>query len=166
MTPAIDELTQVSAAFARQLLDRMPEFERHCAVETLAGVEGRHLLVRIPSPAGPDRDITIWMCGGTEPSLSFGKDGWHTHNTHFRELREDVWEEESLLDLLEAILRDDVVLCRDLGGDVARDWCVLDLRNPDAIEVELTDPYGTSERIRLMSFSGKTDQTISRKPDA
>lgn len=146
----LDELTDVSRDFARRFLARFPALSSSCSVETFAGVPGKHLRIHIDSPAGSDRDVTIWMLNGTEPSLGFGN--WHTH--------EDLHCEESLLDLLDAILRDQFVVCEDPDATPQPFSDVLDLREPDALLEELTWPR-RGNRVRLATFSGRGDREVT-----
>ena len=156
----IDELSEPSRDFARLLLARLPDVRPSCSMEAIDGLPGQHLHVRIKSPAGTDRDVVIWMEGGDEPSLAFGENGWHTHETHTRQVGPDEYQDESLIDLLDAILRDQFVLFEEPGAEPVPFGSVLDLRDPNALTEELTDP-ACSEQVRIKTFTGKGDREVN-----
>ena len=156
----IDNLTDTSREFAREFLGRFPALASCCSTQSLEGIPGNHLAIQIDSPAGADRKVCIWMEGEHEPSLVFGADGWHTHNTHYRELGDGRYRNESLLDLLQAILTDEFVICEEPDAPPDRMSSVLDLRDPTALLDEVTSP-GSSERIRIKSFTGRADRETS-----
>ena len=123
-------LTEDSKKFADRLFGRHPELRAYAYMERQEGSEGFHLGLEIPSPTGDDsRNVIVWMDEGTEPSLAFGP--FHTHA--------DVWvysdglregdlppteapddEVNAFIGLLEAILSDEFVRARRLGGGVRR----------------------------------------------
>ncbi len=156
----IDQLTDLSRDFARQFLSRFPALASSCSSEPIEGFAGRHLLIRIDSPAGSDRNVTIWMECGDEPSLAFGTAGWHTHNDYTREIEPGLYCDESLLDLLEAILGDKFVLFEEPEAEPRPFSSVLDLREPNALLDELTSP-DCSTRVRIKTFTGRSDREVS-----
>ncbi len=156
---AIDELPDVSREFARLFLARFPDLQPSCSRESIEGVPGLHLLIRIKSPAGTDRDVTIWMEMGDEPSLAFGEGGWHTHFSNTRQVGPNDYQEESLLDLLAAIFEDQVVIFEEPGDKPKAIDSVLDLRDPDALIEEFTTPDCT-DRVRIKTFTGHGDREV------
>ena len=156
----IDQLTALSRDFARRFLARFPALASSCSSESIEGVSGRHLLIRIDSPAGSDRNATIWMENGDEPSLAFGTGGWHTHNEYTREVEPGLYCEESLLDLLEAILEDEFVVFEEPDALPRPFSNTLDLREPTALLDELTSPH-CSKRVRIKTFTGRSDREVS-----
>ena len=156
----IDQLTDLSREFARQFLARFPALASSCSSEAIEGVPGQHLRILIDSPAGSDRNVTIWMESGDEPSLAFGTGGWHTHNEHTREVEHGLYREETLLDLLQAILGDEFVVFEEPDAKPRPFSSVLDLRGPNALLDELTSPH-CSKRVRLKSFTGRSDREVS-----
>ena len=162
MTAPLDigQLTDLSREFARQFLARFPTLSSSCSSEVIEGVPGRHLLIRIDSPAGSDRNVTIWMERGEEPSLAFGTGGWHTHNEYIREVEPGLYRDESLLELLQAILGDEFVVLEEPDAGPSPFSSVMDLRRPNALLDELTSPH-CSKRVRLESFTGRRDREFS-----
>lgn len=156
----IGELTEASREFAVGFLGRFPGLHASCSAETIAGVPGRHLLIRIVSPAGEDRNVTIWMEGGDEPSLAFGSGGWHTHDDFTRQLGPNLYQDESLFDLLEAILDDQFVVFEEPDAEPRPFRSVLDLRAPNAVIEEITNPH-CSDRFLIKTFSGRGDREVS-----
>jgi hypothetical protein len=156
----IDQLTALSREFARQFLVRFPTLSSSCSSEVIEGVPGRHLLIRVDSPAGSDRNVTMWMESGDEPSLAFGTGGWHTHNEYTREVEPGLYRAESLLDVLQAILGDEFVVLEEPDAAPRPFSSVLDLRGPSALLDELTSPH-CSKRVRLKSFTGRRDREVS-----
>ncbi len=112
----IDQLTDSSRDFARRFLARFPALASYCSIEPIEGVPGRHLRIHIDSPADSGRNVTIWMESGNEPSLAFGTGGWHTHNDYTRQIEPGLYCDESLLDLLQAILGDEFVVFEEPRG--------------------------------------------------
>jgi len=156
----IDALTDLSKEFARRFLARFPALVSACSSESIEGIPGRHLRIHVDSPAGPDRNVTIWMNGGDEPSLGFGTGGWHTHDDYTREVEPGLCRDESLLDLLQAILEDQFVVFEEPDA-APRPFCsVLDLRNPNALLEELTSPH-CSKRVRIKTFTGRNDREVA-----
>ena len=117
------------------------------------------MVINLASPTGDsDRTLGVWMERGSEPSLGFGPS--HTHA--------EVWAADgacsghsgSIIDLITAILRDEVVILQEIGGEHPghQDW--LDLRDPASIEEHLTSRY-SADRIRLKSWSGRADREVA-----
>ena len=156
----IDELSEASREFARLLLDRLPDVRQSCSIESIEGLPGLHLFVRVRSPAGPDRDVVIWMEEGDEPSLGFGEHGWHTHETNTKRVGPNEYRDESLIDLLDAIMLDQFVLFEEPGADPVPFGSVLDLRDPDDLLEELTSPY-SGERLCIKTFTGDGDREVT-----
>lgn len=156
----IDHLTAVSRDFARQFLEQFPTLSSSCSSESIEGVPGKHLLICIESPAGSDRNVTIWMNDGDEPSLAFGPSGWHTHDDYTRQFEPGMYCDESLLDLLQAILNDEFVVIEELDCVPKPFNSVLDLREPNALLEELTSPR-CSKRVRLKTFTGRGDRDVA-----
>lgn len=104
-------------------------------------------MIDVPSPTGdPERTVAIWLEDG-DPSIGFGS--WHTH----AESMAAFW------DCLEAILGDQLVLARDIGGQFDSFEDLLDLRGEDAALERLTNQYA-APRIRLRSFTGARDREL------
>lgn len=156
----IDLLTDRSREFARQFMARFPALSSCCSGEAIEGIPGLHLHIHIESPAGPDRSVTIWMESGDEPSLAFGTGGWHTHNQHTSEVEPGLYREETLLDLLQAILGDEFVVFEEPDASPMPFSSVLDLRGPNALLEELTSSY-CSKRVRIKCFTGRRDREVS-----
>jgi len=150
------KLSSASASFASRLFKSLPELEQHARMEPNPDrVEQFELIVEVQSPTGdPHRSIVIWMEDG-EPSLAFGT--WHTHGGLFGEIQSKGCE--GLIDTARAILRDQFVLCYDMGGENDGRCGVLDLRNQDAIAEELTNKYSPG-KVEIRSWSGSADRGI------
>lgn len=155
----LEQLTDESRSYARELLQLFPQLEASCTAEVQKGFPGQHLLVQVTSPKAPDRNVTIWMESGTEPSLGFGDRGWHTHEDHVRCTAPGKYEAETLIDLLEAIQRDQFVLIEDAGRPREAFGSVLDLRDSQAMLEQLTTP-GFKGPLRIKTFTGSGDQDI------
>lgn len=153
----LSRLSAASRMFADRLFGFAPDVKQHAAMETDAREAGRfQLLVTIPSPTGDaDRAIVFWM-EGDEPSLGFGE--WHTHASLFGQPNHGSLDE--LLDLFRAIRADRVVLCRTDATKDNHNETLLDLREPDALEDELTSPAGSGE-LELLSWGGTADRRVS-----
>jgi hypothetical protein len=129
------------------LFEAIPEAE---ACSRMEGSTSADLLVEIPSPTGdPERQVTIWMEGGDEPSVEFGD--WHTHAG--LQVNDDV------IDLVKGILADQFVLACYVGGEHSGRCEVIDLRVPDALVEELTSQYSPG-RVKLRTWSGKGDREV------
>ena len=142
------KLSAASRAFAERLFRELPEAEFHAKMD---GDEDAHLLVETPSPTGdPDRQLTVWMESGEEPSLGFG--GWHTHA--------DLLErEEELIEIARAILEERCGVIYDLGVETSIFGGLLDLDDESELLEELTCPHG-SGRVRIHTWSGRGDRDV------
>jgi hypothetical protein len=139
--------TPASRAFAEALFEAFPHLKVRAELYAERESGPFELRLTLPSPTGaPERAVKLWV-EEEVPGLAFGP-GWHTHA--------DAWPDESLVELLRAILGDRFVLCFDVGGDADSAPGVIDLRNPRALADELAAP-GSPGRLRLVSWSGAAD---------
>ena len=157
----IARLAAPSRAFAHQLLHELPQLRASCTMAPIPGLPDLHLVVRVASPVDIGRSVVLWMESGDEPSLAFGRHGWHVHETYSRRTTSGTFCDESLIDLLRAILADEVVLFAEDGAEPVPFGSVLDLREPDALLDVLTRPHG-SGGIRILTFTGRGDRHVSR----
>lgn len=148
-----DALGSFSRRLASAVFDAMPEFQQHARNIQSGETDGSSLLVAVPSPTNDDaRQLMIWVDEIATPSIGFGPD--HTHESS------DEDGIVAIIDRAQAILDDKLLVIEDVGGTYSghRSW--LDLREPDAIEEELTSPYSPG-RALLKSWSGRADRQVS-----
>ena len=83
-----------------------------CKVEE----KGKNLVgMVIDSPTGNDYlQIALWMCG-KDLSVTFGP--WHTHVDHEKRISEEEYVSETIVDVVRAIIRDEFVVCENVGGE-------------------------------------------------
>jgi hypothetical protein len=86
------------------------------------------------------------------PSIGFGPS--HTHENR---------DDEGIAAIVEraaAILDDKLLIIEHVGGETPGHGSWIDLREPAALEDELTSPYSPGTAL-LKSWSGKVDREIS-----
>ena len=114
--------------------------------------------VVIDSPTGNEYlQIALWMCD-KDLSVSFGS--WHTHVEHDKRVSEEQYENESIEDVVKAIIRDEFVISEDVGGEYSGHKGGLDLRYEEAILEEITSKYSPGH-IRISSWGGTQDGEYS-----
>lgn len=147
-----DALGSFSKRLAAAVFAAIP-VARHYATMVHSGEkDGRSLNVLIPSPSGDDkRCVCIWVDEVVTPSVGFGPS-----HTHFSP--DDAGISETI-ELCRAVLEDKLLIIQNVGGkyDGHSGW--LDIRDPEAIEEELTSPYSPGRAI-LKSWSGKVDREV------
>ena len=150
-----DRLGTVSRALAVALFSAHPELRSMAQMTPGDERDGLSLLVEIPSPTGdPDRAAAIWL-DESVPSIDFGD--WHSHGDVLAESGSSESQISSVIELLGAIMRDEFVLISDVGGEFHGHTSVLDLRDPNALEDELTSPYSPGH-VQIRSWSGARDR--------
>ncbi len=108
----------------------------------------------IDSPTGNTcLQIALWMCR-KDLSVTFGP--WHTHVNHDKRISEDEYVSETIVDVVRAIIRDEFVVCEDIGGEHPGFKSRLDLRYKEAILEEITSDYSPGH-IRISSWGGSQD---------
>lgn len=155
-----DRAAPASRAFAERLFARFPELHDAAVLERRSGETDWLLLVEqaSPNPAEPD-GLIVWMEDhGLTPSLAFGR--WHTHADVCGGGRPDGDGATGLLDLLGAILGDELVLCETVGGRSEVFPSLIDPTDIGALADEVTDPAGMG-RVRLLSWSGAADREVT-----
>ena len=111
----VSRLTMLSGLLASRLFHRLPELETHARMEPSSIPDEFDLLVDIPSPSGASNPkIYVWMERGVEPSVEFGD--WHTHARVWTPGEDHTKQVDGIVDLIQAILADQVVLIYDVGG--------------------------------------------------
>ncbi|NMO21121.1 hypothetical protein HPC49_28890 [Pyxidicoccus fallax] len=145
--------TPASRVFAEQLFAAFPSLRTRAELFAEREDGPFELTLTLPSPTGTrERDVRVWVEQGV-PSLAFGP-GWHTHADTWA-----AWPGESLVDLLRAILEDRFVLSFDVDATPDATPGVIDLRNPTALEDELT-AWSAPGRLRLASWGGTADAEV------
>jgi hypothetical protein len=147
-----DALGSVSKRLAAALFAAIPEARNHVSMFQSGEADGQSLIVRIPSPSGDsERCVQIWVDEVATPTIEFGP----TH-THCSADHNGVAE---VVDLCQAILQDNLLIIQDVGGqhDGSSGW--LDVRGPEALTEELTDPYSPGS-AKLKSWSGRADRDV------
>ena len=115
--------------------------------------DGLSLNLVIPSPTGDEaRQCVVWVDEVATPSIGFGPS--HTHE------QSDDDGIAAILNILHAILADQLLIIEDVGGTYSGHGAWIDLRDPEALEEELTSPYSPG-RALLKSWSGKIDHPVS-----
>lgn len=162
------KLSDPSGKWAVVIFDHFPQFEKHAQIYR-ANDEPRFDLV-IDSPSKhKDRNLVLWYDYHSDsPSLSFGN--WHTHgildvevNPKKTGMGEDsfMWDDGlKMIDIVEAILRDRVVLIEDVGTSPGDDE-ILDLNDKEDLAIELSSPFA-SGRFRIKSWTGNGDKELNR----
>lgn len=157
---ALDEtrLGATSRALATALFAAFPAARDSAHMVDGAEADGYSPEIALDSPTcDPGRRLGVWLDESGIPSVDFGT--WHTHG--------DVLSGDSSLprrvravsDIVAAILADQLVLIVDVGGEYSGHTSVLDLREPDALEDELTSRYSPG-CLRIQSWSGRLDREV------
>ena len=151
-------VTPPSRRFAEQLFARFPDLRHHARMGRAKPEEPWRLVVPVPPPSGDAcLELVVWVDEVEEPSVAFGS--WHTHESCWAAGDGSGESEDTILDLVAAIMSDRVVLCDDVGREAADHATIVDLSQPDALLEELTSPYG-SGRVHLRSWSGQVDRVV------
>ena len=154
----VSRLAGPSKLFASRLLHRLPELETHARMKPSSEPDEFDLWLEIPSPSGdPKRKVVMWMEEGVEPSLGFGE--WHSHAGVERPGGDLPEQADAIIDLIRAILADQVVLIYDIGGEHDGSWGLIDLRDQDALLEELTSKYSPG-RVKIRTWSGRDDREV------
>ena len=154
----LSRLTKASEVFASRLFQRLPELRARARMVAYPGSDGFDLLVEIPSPSGDTkRQVVAWMEDRVEPSVGFGE--WHTHASVQCSSEDPTLAADSIVDLIHAILADEVVLIYDVGGTHDGNWGLVDLREEDALLEELTG-RSSPGRVRIWTWSGRDDREV------
>ena len=146
-------LGSVSRRLSLAIFSVMPELQQYASTIHSGETDGMSLNLVIPSPTGDEARICqVWVDEVATPSIGFGPS--HTHE------RSDDAGIAAILGLLRAILADQLLIIEDVGGTYSghRSW--IDLRDPEALEEELTSPYSPGHAL-LKSWSGKADRPVS-----
>jgi hypothetical protein len=149
--------TKEAEAFEARLLAAIPALMEHvhrsrgdaCASDARTIVK-----VTCPNPKISE-GMVIWMEGGTDPSLAFGK--WHSHASLFEGSVAAGWD--GIIDFAAAILGDQLVLVREIGRRKGDRLHVLDLREEDALAELLTSRF-CSDVVDVFTWSGSGDRRV------
>jgi hypothetical protein len=147
----LKRLGEVSRRLACAVFQVFPELAEHAAMVEAVEPDGLSLQVSVESPSGDeDRAMRLFIDKHVGPTLIVGP--CHIH----------VWDHDydEFVDLLGAILDDQMVIIEDSGLLHACDAQWLDLREIDALEDFLTDP-DHSGRANLRSWTGWGDREVS-----
>jgi hypothetical protein len=145
-------LGAISRQLSGAIFMAFPELRNHARMHQSKERDGLSLSIVVPSPTNdPNREICIWVDEVSTPSIGFGSS--HTHESPNK------LGMNELLDKLRAILEDKLVIIEDIGGKFPSyaDW--IDLRQPQALEDELTGEFSPG-RVLLKPWSGKNDQEV------
>lgn len=147
-----DALGSFSKRFASALFAAFPNVRVHSEMIQSGENDGLSIDIRVPSPSGEnDRLIEIWVDEKATPSIGFGPD--HTHRNP------DESGITEVIELLRAILDGRLLIIQYVGGEYAKFGRWLDLREPDALEDELTSECSPG-RATLKSWSGEADRVV------
>ena len=148
-----DDLGSVSKRLASVIFAAKPELRQYAWNIQSNEADGLSLYVDIPSPTEDSaRDCEVWVDEVSTPSIGFGP-------THTHETPDDVGCLK-VVDLLSAIFDDELVIIEDVGGAYPGHGSWIDLRNPEALEEELTSRHSPG-RALLKSWTGKGDREVS-----
>lgn len=145
-------LGSVSRRLSVALFSSLPQFQKYALIHQSGEEDGLSLLVIVPSPtADPGRNFSIWVDEVSTPSIEFGAS--HTH--------EDKDDDgiEAIIAWARAIIEDQLLIIEDIGGKYPGHSSWIDLRQPQALEEELTSPYSPG-RAALKSWSGNADRQV------
>lgn len=149
----LDALGAVSRRLAEAVFSSLPQLRRHARVVRSGESDGLSLSLVVPSPTGdPDRTLVVWVDEAATPSVGFGPSHAHEHG-----------DEDGIaatVDRATAILLGQVLIIEDVGGAYPGHGSWIDLRDPDALEEELTSPYSPGSAL-LKSWSGEADRQVS-----
>jgi hypothetical protein len=146
-------LGSISRRLSLVIFSIMPELQQYASTIHSGETDGMSLNLVIPSPTGDDaRLCQVWVDEMATPSIGFGPS--HTHE------RSDDAGIAAILDILHAILADQLLIIEDVGGPYSGHGGWIDLRDAEALEEELTSPYSPGHAL-LKSWSGKADRTVS-----
>jgi hypothetical protein len=146
----LDETRMTSEArrFAIRFFNRFPELRSYAAMERLPNDDAWTLVVTVPAPSGdPSSELLVWMEGGDDPSVEFGK--WHTHDSF-----------SGIFDIISGILADRYVVCEDISNEKYPGATILDLSVEDALLEQLTSKYSPG-KAWLRSWSGRLDREVT-----
>jgi hypothetical protein len=146
-------LGAISRQLSGAIFMAFPELRNHARIHQSKERDGLSLIIEVPSPTNdPNREIFIWVDEVSTPSIGFGSS--HTHESPNESGMHEI------LDKLCAILEDKLVIIEGIGGKFPgyADW--IDLRQPQALEDELTGEL-SSGHVLLKSWSGKNDREIN-----
>ena len=133
---ALDEeaLGSFSKRLAVAVFAAFPDARRHATMIRSGEKDGLSLSVPFPSPTKEeDRCMQIWVDEVATPSIEFGPS--HTHYS-----ADDMGIHETV-ELCRAVLDDRLLIIQDAGGKYDGHSSWIDLRDPEALEEELTSPY-------------------------
>jgi hypothetical protein len=147
-----DALGSFSKRLAVAVFAAFPDARHHATMIRSGEKDGLSLSVVFPSPTkDDDRCMQIWVDEVATPSVEFGA----TH-THYGADDMGICE---TVELCQAVLDDRLLIIQDLGGEYDGHSSWIDLREPEALEEELTNRYSPGRAI-LKSWSGKADREI------
>ncbi|HTV30947.1 MAG TPA: hypothetical protein VMF32_24645 [Xanthobacteraceae bacterium] len=146
-------LGSVSRRLSSAIFSVMPELHQYASTIHSGETDGMSLNLVIPSPTGDEaRLCQVWVDEAATPSIGFGPS--HTHEPS------DDAGIAAIVGLLRAILADQLLIIEDVGGTYSGHGGWIDLRDPEALEEELTSPYSPGHAL-LKSWSGKVDRPVS-----
>jgi hypothetical protein len=154
-SPPYDEhaLGVASRRMSLAIFTAMPELYQYATTISSGEIDGLSLKLLIHSPTGDDsRGCLVWVDEVGTPSIGFGPS--HTQS------EPDYAGIAEILDILRAIRADQILIIEDVGGKYSGHGGWIDIREPDALEEELTSPHSPG-RVLLKSWSGKADRAIS-----
>lgn len=154
----INLLGNTSSLFAVRLFEHLPALESYATMVKSVNEETFDLFLEMSSPTGDeDRNLTIWIDESDEPSVGFGT--WHTHASVWQVGTDHPDDIDAIIDLVGAILNDEFVLIKDVGGEYDGHTGIIDLRQKDSLAEELTSRYSPG-KVKVLSWTGARDSEI------
>lgn len=141
-----------SQRLSAAIFEAFPQFRADAAMIESGEKDGLSLKLIVQSPTGDqERTPQVWVDEKATPSIGFGPD--HTHES------EDDEGISAIVDMLQAMLADQLIILEEIDGNYPGSSRWIDLREPDALEEQFTSQYSGS-RFRLKSWSGRADREI------
>src|SRR5829696_2689614 len=110
---SIDDLSPFSRRFASRLFEKYPEWREFSSSPSGEYWDDGVLLVEVTSPLG-DRRLAV-NTNGSEVTVYFGGNGWHSHDTPSDELDDSLAFDETF-STIHAILSEDLAILNRYVG--------------------------------------------------
>jgi hypothetical protein len=141
-----------SKRLASALFEAFPDARQNARMIRSGEADGLSLSALFPSPTKDDqRCVEGWVDEVATPSIGFGPS--HTHYAS-----DDIGISDTV-ELCRAIMSDRLLIIQDVGGEYDGHCSWMDLRDPEALEEEITSPYSPG-RATLKSWSGEADREV------
>ncbi len=152
------KLGATSRSLANALFQTNPYLRAAAKMESGIEPDGYSFVLYLESPTGDtSRNFGIWIDESGVPSIGFGC--WHSHGDLFTTGNSLADQVTAIVDIANAIFRDQFVLIVDVGGEHPGHTSVLDLRGTNALVNELTDKSSPG-RVLVRSWSGDHDREV------